>query len=194
MVWTYFRSLGLLIPDSEAMVLSSQETMQIFGTCLENEIIALLSRLFSFVPMRPCSVRTACCIPSDALITLNHKLPFYDHLFVWIIQTWMERSSPGRGWPFCLSWMKGDFTAPWNPCILSSLQVGGALILLQVRCRSSPYSQHEFCPLLTTGRSSVILPCAQNYRHSFRENKLNTLVFYDWIRAFWACFHENAGL
>jgi hypothetical protein len=41
----------------------------------------------------------------------------------------MERSSPGRGWPFCLSWMKGDFTAPWNPCILFSLQV---------RVRSSP--------------------------------------------------------
>ncbi len=37
-------------------------------------------------------------------------------------------------------------------------------------------------------------PCARNYRHSFRENKPKTLVFYDWIRAFWARFHENAGL
>ncbi len=35
---------------------------------------------------------------------------------------------------------------------------------------------------------------ARNYRPSFRENKHKTLVFNDWIRAFWACFHENAGL
>jgi hypothetical protein len=39
-----------------------------------------------------------------------------------------------------------------------------------------------------------ILYCARNYRHSFRENKAKTLVFNDRIRAFWACFHENAGL
>ncbi len=36
--------------------------------------------------------------------------------------------------------------------------------------------------------------CARNYRHSFRENKPKTRVFYDLIRAFWACFHKNAGL
>jgi hypothetical protein len=36
--------------------------------------------------------------------------------------------------------------------------------------------------------------CARNYRHSFRENKPKMLVFFDWIRAFWACFHGNAGL
>jgi hypothetical protein len=36
--------------------------------------------------------------------------------------------------------------------------------------------------------------CARNYRPSFRENKPKTLVFYDWIRAFWVCFHKNAGL
>ncbi len=36
--------------------------------------------------------------------------------------------------------------------------------------------------------------CARNYRPSFRENKPKTLVFYDWIRAFCARFHENAGL
>ncbi len=35
---------------------------------------------------------------------------------------------------------------------------------------------------------------ARNYRHNFRENKPKTLVFNDWIRAFWVCFHENAGL
>ncbi len=35
---------------------------------------------------------------------------------------------------------------------------------------------------------------ARNYRHSCRENKPKTLVFYDWIRALWACFHKNAGL
>jgi hypothetical protein len=50
--------------------------------------------------------------------------------------------------------------------------------------------------LLDSGhvRWNLILFCAWNYRHSFRENKPKTLVFYDWIRAFWACFHENAGL
>ncbi len=32
---------------------------------------------------------------------------------------------------------------------------------------------------------------ARNYRPSFRENKPNTLVLYDWKRAFWACFREN---
>ncbi len=38
--------------------------------------------------------------------------------------------------------------------------------------------------------------CARNYRPSCRENKpiTITLGFNDWIRAFWACFHENAGL
>ncbi len=36
--------------------------------------------------------------------------------------------------------------------------------------------------------------CARNYKASFRENKLKTLVFNDWIRTFWACFHENVGL
>jgi hypothetical protein len=35
---------------------------------------------------------------------------------------------------------------------------------------------------------------ARNYRPSFRENKPKTLVFNDGIRAFWACFHEYAGL
>ncbi len=35
---------------------------------------------------------------------------------------------------------------------------------------------------------------AWNYRPSFRENEPKTLVFNDWIRALWACFHENAGL
>ncbi len=32
--------------------------------------------------------------------------------------------------------------------------------------------------------------CGRNYRPSFRENKPKTLVFYDWKRAFWACFCE----
>ncbi len=36
--------------------------------------------------------------------------------------------------------------------------------------------------------------CPKLYRHSFCENKPKTLVFNDWIRALWACFHENAGL
>ncbi len=31
---------------------------------------------------------------------------------------------------------------------------------------------------------------ARNYRPRFRENKPKTLVFYDWKRAFWACFRE----
>ncbi len=35
---------------------------------------------------------------------------------------------------------------------------------------------------------------ARNYRYSFCENKPKTIVFSYWIRAFWACFHENAGL
>jgi hypothetical protein len=34
---------------------------------------------------------------------------------------------------------------------------------------------------------------ARNFRPSFRENKHKTFVFNDWIRAFWACFHEKAG-
>ncbi len=38
------------------------------------------------------------------------------------------------------------------------------------------------------------ISCARNYRPSFRENKPKTFIFYDWIRAFWACFRENAGL
>ncbi len=33
---------------------------------------------------------------------------------------------------------------------------------------------------------------ARNYRPSFRENKPKTLFLNEWIRAFWACFHENA--
>ncbi len=36
--------------------------------------------------------------------------------------------------------------------------------------------------------------CARNYRPSFRENQPKMLVFIYWIRAFWACFHGNAGL
>ncbi len=44
-----------------------------------------------------------------------------------------------------------------------------------------------FNPLITD-------PCAWNYRPSFCENKPKPLVYNDWIRAFWACFHENAGL
>jgi hypothetical protein len=52
----------------------------------------------------------------------------------------------------------------------------------------------------TSGNTSIGKQChwadgsAWNYRHGFRENKPKTHVFYDWIRAFWACFHENAGL
>jgi hypothetical protein len=37
------------------------------------------------------------------------------------------------------------------------------------------------------------LTSARNYRHSFHENKPKTLVFYDRLRAFWACFHEKFG-
>jgi len=33
--------------------------------------------------------------------------------------------------------------------------------------------------------------CARIYRPCFRENKLKTLVFHYWKRAFLACFHEN---
>jgi hypothetical protein len=33
--------------------------------------------------------------------------------------------------------------------------------------------------------------CARIYRPSFRENKLNTLVFSHAKRAYWACFPEN---
>ncbi len=33
--------------------------------------------------------------------------------------------------------------------------------------------------------------CARNYRPSLPENKPKTLVFNDWKRVFWACFHEN---
>jgi hypothetical protein len=44
------------------------------------------------------------------------------------------------------------------------------------------------------GLSQWVLYSVRNYRPSFRVNKPKTLVLNDWIRAFWACFHENAGL
>jgi hypothetical protein len=34
---------------------------------------------------------------------------------------------------------------------------------------------------------------ARNYIPSFRKNQPKTLIFNYWIRAFWACVHENAG-
>ncbi len=48
--------------------------------------------------------------------------------------------------------------------------------------------------LLSEYSVNTSLTCARNYRPSFRENKLKTLVFNDWLLAFWACFHENPGL
>jgi len=64
--------------------------------------------------------------------------------------------------------------------------------------RTSSSSKHEisslfsifvylFCPLHPDPDSES---GARNYRQSFRENKPKTLVFYDWKRAFWACFRE----
>jgi hypothetical protein len=46
----------------------------------------------------------------------------------------------------------------------------------------------------TVSEDVGIEPSARNYTPSFRENKPKTLVFNDWIRAFWTCLHENAGL
>jgi hypothetical protein len=40
------------------------------------------------------------------------------------------------------------------------------------------------------GCRTAVDSCARNYRPNIRENKPKTLLFYDWKRAFWACFRE----
>ncbi len=48
----------------------------------------------------------------------------------------------------------------------------------------------SWAPSLRVGTRDFCHTSARNYRPCFRENKPKTLVFYDWKRAFWACFCE----
>jgi hypothetical protein len=47
------------------------------------------------------------------------------------------------------------------------------------------------CNRLSCPTGWTALPSENIYRPSFCENKPKTLVFYNWKRAFWACFREN---
>ncbi len=62
------------------------------------------------------------------------------------------------------------------------------------KTKFSKIDDSSSCLVLFTIYFVIFRRISVNYRHSFRENKPKTLVFYDWIRAFWACFHENEGL
>ena len=84
--------------------------------------------------------------------------------------------------------------APGSPCWTWWSTTGRALSGLRPSSQGWVSAQAEILPPPSSPPWSCSKPSARNYRHSFCEDKPKTLVFYYWIRAFWACFHENAGL
>ncbi len=71
-----------------------------------------------------------------------------------------------------------------------SSRVRACLFICLILSDMSPEHARWGCLLLGISWR-LFLSIGRNYRPSIRENKLKTIVLYDWKRAFWACFREN---
>jgi hypothetical protein len=78
-----------------------------------------------------------------------------------------------------------------NECV-SSHQMKSVTICEEIHRLESDWAEWGNPRFVVKGSEpEVNYTRARNYRPSFRENKPNTLVLYDWKRSFWACFREN---